>query len=259
MTDVSISRLAETPLSGSVPRFEIPGWRDRFGVVTGITARGAVGSEPFDLGLWTAESVGKVMTRWRAFRSAEAGFSGFAMAHQVHGSRVAWHERVNGWSILEGLDGHLTSTPGLMLLVTVADCIPIYLIDRNGHAVGLLHAGWRGTAAGILGRGVEGLAEATGSSPADIIMHCGVGICGSCYEVGAEVMEACGLLSRPPGPWHLDLRALLTDQAVKLGVGEVSVSSYCSAHDGASFFSHRRSGGSDGRMVAYIGLPVNAT
>src|SRR5262245_6354829 len=146
MTDVSISRLAETPLAGSVPRFEIPGWRDRFGVVAGITAKGAGGTELFDLGLSTEASVGKVMTRWRAFRSAEAGFSGFARAHQVHGSRVAWHERVNGWSILDGLDGHLTSTPGLMLLVTVADCIPIYLIDRKGHSVGLLHAGWRGTA-----------------------------------------------------------------------------------------------------------------
>jgi YfiH family protein len=256
MTDVSISRLAETPLSGPVPRFEIAGWRDRFGVVAGITARGT-GNEPFDLGLWTGESVGKVMTRWRAFRSAEAGFGGFAMSHQVHGSRVGWHEGINGWTILDGLDGHLTSTPGVMLLVTVADCIPIYLTDPKRRSIGLLHAGWRGTAAGVLGQGVEELAKATGSSPADIVMHCGVGICGSCYEVGAEVLEACGLPCRPPGPWHLDLRAVLTDQAVRLGVGEVSVSSYCSAHDGASFFSHRRSGGSDGRMVAYIGLPVN--
>jgi purine-nucleoside/S-methyl-5'-thioadenosine phosphorylase / adenosine deaminase len=259
MTDVSISRLAETPLSGSVPRFEIPGWRDRFGVVAGITARGAGGSEAFDLGLWTAESVCKVMTRWRAFRSAEAGFRGFAMAHQVHGSQVGWHEQVSGWTILEGLDGHLTRTPGLMLLVTVADCIPIYLIDRKRNAVGLLHAGWRGTAAGILRRGIDALVEVTGSPPADVVMHCGVGICASCYEVGTEVMEACRLPHHALGPWHLDLRAVLADQAVKLGVGEISVSSYCSAHDGASFFSHRRSGGTDGRMVAYIGLPVNAT
>ena len=78
--------VAEVPRPGEVPRYEIPGWRDRFGVVAGITARGAVEGPGFDLGLWTREPVADVMGRWRALRGAEPGFDAFVMAHQVHGS-----------------------------------------------------------------------------------------------------------------------------------------------------------------------------
>jgi hypothetical protein len=123
-----------------------------------------------------------------------------------------------------------------------------------GRAVALLHAGWRGTAGGILGRGVEQLRGRTGCSSPDIVMHCGVGICGPCYEVGPEVMQGCGAPTEGPGPWHLDLRERLSDQAQRLGLTQATTSGWCSAHDRASFYSHRASGGRDGRMVAYIGM-----
>jgi copper oxidase (laccase) domain-containing protein len=58
------------------------------------------------------------------------------------------------------------------------------------------------------------------------------------------------------GSAHADLRALLAGQAAALGLGAVSVSPWCSAHDRAHFFSHRASGGRDGRMIAYVGLPL---
>jgi len=248
------NRLTEAPLPGPVPRFEIPGWRERFGVIAGITGRGAAGSEDFDLGLWTAEPVGEVMGRWRAFRSVESGFDQFVMAHQVHGPEVRWHEAGLGWTILDGLDGHLTGAQGTMLMVTVADCIPIYLVDSRHRAIGLLHGGWRGTAGGILRRGVDLLGKAAGVTPAEIVMHCGVGICGECYEVGDEVMKACGAAADGPGPWHIDLRARLADQAAEVGVEQITSSTWCSAHDRSRFFSHRASRGSDGRMVAYLGI-----
>src|SRR5256885_12266873 len=66
----SVSAADEVPLPGPVPLWEVPGWRERFGVVAGITGRGSDLSEPFDLGLWTTQPVGKVMSRWRAFRAA---------------------------------------------------------------------------------------------------------------------------------------------------------------------------------------------
>jgi purine-nucleoside/S-methyl-5'-thioadenosine phosphorylase / adenosine deaminase len=251
--------LSEVPLPGPIPRFEIPAWRERFGVVAGITGRGVENNEPFDLGLWTEEPVGKVMGRWRTLRLAEPGFDGFVMAHQVHGAEVRWHHAAQGWTVLEGVDGHLTGTPGLMLLVTVADCIPVYLVDPTRRAVGLLHAGWRGIAAGILRHGIQLLEQVASSSPADLVIHCGVGICGECYEVGAEVMTGCGVASTGAGPWRLDLRARLAEQAQALGVGSISISSWCSGHDRSRFFSYRKSGGSDGRMVAYIGLPRTAS
>ena len=148
----------------------------------------------------------------------------------------------------------MTSARGVLLTVTVADCIPVYLVVP-GRGVALLHAGWRGTAGGILRAGLARLQEATGAAPGDVIMHCGVGICGPCYEVGSEVVTGCGLRAEGAGPWHLDLRAQLSAAAQALGVAGVTTSGWCSAHDRHSFYSHRASSGEDGRMVAYLGMP----
>jgi YfiH family protein len=246
--------LAEVPVPGPVPRFEVPEWRDRYGVVAGVTGRGEGEGRGFDLGLWTDAPVREVMMRWRAFRAAEPGFHATVLGNQVHKARVAWHGRGEGWIQLEGVDGHATGAGGILLTVTVADCIPVYLVDPVQRAIALLHSGWRGTAAGILKVGIETLVEAVGSSPADLIMHCGVGICGDCYEVGSEAMNGCGLPADGPGPWRLDLRAVLAEQGRALGIGQISTSQWCSSHDRRLFYSHRGSGGRDGRMVAYLGL-----
>jgi hypothetical protein len=236
-----------------VPRFEIPGWQERYGVVAGITGRGTEPGRGFDLGLWSDAPVGEVMSRWRAFRRQLPEFTAVALGNQVHGVEVMSLDAGRGWIQVEAVDGWITSVPGILLTVTVADCVPVYLVVP-GRGAALLHAGWRGTAGGIVGRGVEQLRGRTGCSVADIVMHCGVGICGSCYEVGSEVMLGCGTPAEGPGPWHLDLRERLRDQAGKLGLNQVTASGWCSAHDRASFYSHRASGGTDGRMVAYIGM-----
>jgi len=252
----SIPVLKEEPVVGPVPRFEIPGWRARFGVVAGITGRGDEAGRGFDLGLWTEAPVGEVMTRWRAFRRVEPGFSGVVLGNQVHGNKVLWHEGGEGWTQIDGVDGHATASTGLLLTVTVADCIPVYLVDPVRRAVSLLHSGWRGTAAGILGEGVRTLVEVAGTRPEQIIMHCGVGICGECYEVGSEVITGCGLAADGAGPWHVDLRDILTEQGRALGLKGISTSHWCSGHDRPRFYSHRASRGLDGRMVAYLGFPT---
>lgn len=197
------------------------------------------------------------MGRWAALRAAEPGFQCFVLGHQVHGSTVVRHVAGTGWILIEGVDGHITADAGVLLLVTVADCVPIYLV-APGRAVALLHAGWRGTAAGILERGVAEL-EGLGFSPASIVMHLGIGICGACYEVGSEVMSGCGVPSPGPGPWQLDLRRVLAERADRAGVGQVTMSPWCSAHDAPRFYSHRASSGTDGRMVAYIGMPAGTS
>jgi len=235
---------------GAVPRMELREWAERYGLVAGITTRG----HGFSLGLWSAESVGQVMTRWRAFRAAqEQSFPAVILSHQVHGTEVRWHDAPNdGWLILDGIDGHATGRRGVLLTVTVADCIPIYLAAPQKGAIALLHAGWRGTAAGILERGVGVLRRQAFVRAADIVMHCGVGICGSCYEVGSEV---AGVLmgATAKAPIQVDLRALLVRQAQDLGIGAVTVSPWCTAHDHDRFFSYRASHGGDGRQVAYLG------
>ena len=246
-------RVAERRAVGfPVPWFEIPDWRDRYGVVAGVTGRGDA-DDPFDLGLASAAPIGAVLDRWRALHRAFPEFQGTVLARQVHGATVLWHEARPGWTIFEGADGHATAGASLLLAVSLADCVPIFVVDPVSRAVALLHSGWRGTAAGILAAGIAELTR-RGSRAGDLIVHAGVGICGACYQVGAEVATACG--EPPPGadPVRLDLRRVIARQARAEGVGAVTVSSWCSAHDHGSFMSHRASGGRDGRMVALLGL-----
>jgi len=236
-----------------LPHSEVPGWSERFGVVAGITERGG-GPAPFDLGLAGDAPAGAVLGRWRAFQAA-TGAQSVVVSRQVHGSRVSWHQELPpGLSLQDGSDGHACRTPGLLLAVTVADCIPIYLVDPVARAIALLHAGWRGTAAGILAAGIECLKGRAGSRVAHVAMHLGPGICGTCYEVGAEVPTALGSAPEGAGPFRVDLREVLVEQAGRMGIRQISTSQLCSSELRNRFFSHRGSGGRDGRMVAYLGL-----
>ena len=231
----------------ALPRLELSEWAERHGLVAGITTR------PLSLGLWSEEPVGQVIGRWRAFGAAFGNrFPAVVLAHQVHGTAVQWHETLpGGWLILDGIDGHGTNEPGVLLTVTVADCIPVYLAVPHKGALALVHAGWRGTSGGILERAVALLKSRGFARSSDIVMHCGVGICGECYEVGSEVADRFGR----PDSTHLDLRGILAQQAQGLGIRDVSISPWCSAEERERFFSHRASRGRDGRMVAYLGRP----
>lgn len=249
------SELRETPIAGAIPRFEVPIWRQEYGVIAGITGRGAGSGRGFDLGLWSDQPVGEVMNRWLAFRREMGPFKAVVLGNQIHGVEVKQIDQGEGWIHVEQIDGWITATAGILLTVTIADCVPVYLV-APGQGVALLHAGWRGTAGGILRRGIEQVSSALGVSPSEIVMHCGVAICGDCYEVGSEVMTGCGAQASGPGPWHLDLRSRLVEQAGKLGLVQITTSSWCSAHDRSNFYSHRASAGTDGRMVAYIGIEV---
>ena len=236
-----------------VPRFELEEWRSTYGVVAGITGRAGA----FDLGLTSSDPMRIVMDRWITFLTCHnSGFSGVVVSIQPHGSAVGVHR--SGWqgvTVASGLDGHATDVPGVLIGVTVADCIPVYLLHPDTGAVAVLHAGWKGIVAGILERGVEALSELASAGVGELLMHCGVGICGTCYEVGPEVhQKVMGGVASIPGP--LDLRAVLTDQALALGLEHVTTSGWCSAHNDDRFYSHRVSGGSAGRMLAYIGRPV---
>ncbi|MBA3496797.1 MAG: polyphenol oxidase family protein [Gemmatimonadales bacterium] len=253
MTAESTAVVQESLLPEAPPRYELTDWL-RHGVVAGITGRGEATGRGFDLGLWSDAPVADTMARWRTFRRGFTGFDAVVLGNQVHGTVVDAVGAARGWVQLDGVDGWVTATPGILLTVTVADCIPVYLV-APGRGIALLHAGWRGTAGGILERGIARLVESAHASRDKIIMHCGVGICGPCYEVGREVMVGCGVDVTGAGPWHLDLRARLCASAARLGIGSVSVSRWCSAHDRASFYSHRASRGQDGRMAAYLGMP----
>ncbi|HEX5004790.1 MAG TPA: polyphenol oxidase family protein [Gemmatimonadales bacterium] len=252
MHHADLIREEEAP--GPVPHMVVPAWRARYGVVAGITTRGT-GSPAWDLGLTGTAPAGEVLGRWGEFRAAQPGFRLTVLGRQVHGTEVRWHEGGEGWLLLDGVDGHGTAAPGVLLTVTVADCTPVYLVDPVTRAAALLHAGWRGASSRILERGIRLLAGRAGAAVENIIMHCGISICDACYEVGSEVFEAFRLPAPPSGKGPIDVRAELVRQGRELGIGTISVSAWCSGHDADRFHSHRRSKGRDGRMVAYLGMP----
>jgi len=249
-----VAAVLETPVGdASVPRLELAEWATRFGAVAGITTR----QDGFSLGLWNDEPTEQVMTRWRAFRRAlQPGFPTIVLGHQVHGTELRWHEAVpRGWLQLDGVDAHVTQQRGVLLTVTVADCIPVYLAAPAHGLVALIHAGWRGVADNTLEHALGEITRTAKVRFRDIVMHCGVGICGNCYQVGSEVSER--LTGRPTtGNANVDLRSILAGRARTLGLSDITISAYCTAHHNERFFSHRKSAGKDGRLVAYLGMPL---
>lgn len=207
------------------------------------------------MGCFGATPVREATARWNALRES-SGCPRAVHARQVHGAAVDVHEAADaGLFIGEGRDGHFTARAGVLLTVSVADCVPVFLVDPARRAVALVHAGWRGVAAGILAAGVAEFAR-TGSDPADLLVHLGPAICGDCYEVGPEVFAALGL-DAPPGPAPLDLRAALAARAVAAGVTaeRITASAHCTRCQRTGprrFHSHRA--GDPERQIAFLGV-----
>ena len=193
------------------------------------------------------------MARWRSLIGA-TGMQGAAHSRQAHGRLVQTHAVAPiGLLYSDGFDGHATAAPGVALTVSVADCIPVFLVDDDARAIALLHAGWRGVAGNILEVGLAALAGLAGTRPERVWLHAGPAICGACYEVGPEVHEALGL-GRPSTNANVDVRAALVRQAVAAGVEpeRISVSAHCTKCGPGRFFSHRA--GSTGRQMGVLGL-----
>lgn len=201
-----------------------------------------------DLGLFGAAPVGAVLGRWRALRE-ELRMPRAVHSEQVHGAGITEHmERLPGLFVSHGRDGHVTGYPGILLTVSLADCVAISLVDPELQRVALLHAGWRGTAAGIVESGLDAL----GGDIGRIHAHLGPAICGGCYEVGPEVHRALGL-EPPETNTPVDLRAVQARRLVEAGVSpdRVTVSTHCTRHDDG-FFSHRA--GDVGRQLGVVGV-----
>ncbi len=242
--------LTETEIRDSgIPRYELLEWRNQFGLVAGVTAKG----EGLDFKL-DAEAA-TLRERWTDLKHGLGGqFQSVVIGRQEHTANVIVHrERSRPWTLIPGIDGHLTRLKGTLLLATVADCVPVYLAHPYSGTIALLHAGWRGIAAGILEIGLAEFLKLAQAPPGECVMHCGVSICGECYEVGPEVLSALGLAATAGR--NVDLRSLIAERAVELGVRAVTLSTWCTAHYGNRFYSHRAQGPRAGRMLAYLGVP----
>ena len=214
-----------------------------FGIDAFTTGR-AAGS----FGTESAEPVRDVMARWRALRASFGGVTRLATAAQVHGRDVLVHGgEWRGWLRGDSADGHLSATPATAMAVTIADCVPVFIAHPSG-AGGVLHSGWRGTAARITDIAIARL-ESIGLPARELHVHCGPAICGRCYEVSGDV--AARLTGRDPGhPSLVDLRALIATHATAQGVRDVTISPLCTRCDNDRFYSHRA--GDAGRQLGVL-------
>ncbi len=184
----------------------------------------------------------------------------FVSPHQVHGSRVVRVSRSDRSTVIPEADGLITDDPGVPLLLRFADCTPILVYDPAHRAVGLGHAGWRGTVLRIAENLVWEMVREFGSVPAEMVGAVGPSIGPCCYQVGPEVVasveESLGpeFLSRrePDGHAHFDLWEANRRQLLDAGVGKVEVAAVCTSCHMDEFFSHRGSGGRTGRFGAVM-------
>jgi hypothetical protein len=218
-----------------------------FGIRAFTTTRAAG-----DYGLGDADPDPAALARWQALHLELAPSAPrLASARQVHGTNILEHgQGWEGWLRVEGADGHLSRADGIACAVTIADCVPVF-IGHPAGAVGLLHAGWRGTAAKIVSKGIARLAG-FGLDPADLGVHLGPSICGRCYEVSPGVFEQLTGWTTIRNR-NVDLRALLAEQAKDAGVRRITASAYCTRHDNDRFFSHRA--GDRERQISVIVSP----
>jgi polyphenol oxidase len=257
-TLAAVQRVEEKLAGGPVPLYQHPDWVERFPwLLQGTTGRGDDGS--FDLGLGGSQPVGTVLNRWRLLLEA-LEVPAAAHSRQVHGAELHLHRQppVPGLLVMDRVDGQATSVPGLLMSVSVADCVPLFLVAPRRRVAALLHAGWRGVAAGILEDGMQLLQREFGAAARELWLHCGPSICERCYEVGPEVHRQLRPLSRPPAAARaIDLRGVLLERAFQRGIRleHCSISRHCTRCGGGglrAFFSHRA--GETGRQMALLGI-----
>jgi YfiH family protein len=157
----------------------------------------------------------------------------------------------------------LTRDPAVTLAMTFADCVPVWLYAPDLPAVGLVHAGWRGTALGVVQAACAGLAAA-GAAPERLYAAIGPAIGGCCYQVGEEVAARLrslpdadgGIRSEGDGHYRVDLPWLNRAQLRAVGVPERHLASValCTACHPGWFFSHRGGAGRTGRMGGFLCL-----
>ncbi len=242
----------EVVVSSELPLRQAAGLGRRADVVHGFTTRVGENGVRLDLGLAATDHLWSTVARHLGVDGAET-----ARLRQVHGADV--FEVQQGGVAGDG-DALWTTTPGLVLAVRTADCVPVLLAAGEPCvAVGAAHAGWRGLAAGVLPALVGALRGRVG----EVSLHAAIGpaICGRCYEVGPEVVAGISAQGVPesvfvrtitnaPRPF-VDVRAAAVFQLQQLGVVTVECATDCTAED-PLLWSHRRDGASRGSLAGVI-------
>jgi len=189
---------------------------------------------------------------------------------QVHENRVvhATAKHRNGGDSypveMQAVDGLIANTNDVALVTMHADCVPLFFLDPVRKAVGMTHAGWRGTMKDIAGETVRRMQATFGSGARDLLVGIGPSIGRCCFEVGTEVTTelmqtmpfAEGCIQAGKGKPHVDLQGLNEALLLRAGVcqANIEVAGLCTKCRADLFYSHRRDGAARGSMAAFIQL-----
>ena len=165
------------------------------------------------------------------------------------------------------IDGLITNVPGICLVTTYADCVPLYFLDPVKKVIALSHSGWRGTVGKIGKKTVELMHDNFGSDPADILAAVGPSVCQDCYEVSADVIDRFKevfdrsawdelFYEKPDGKYQLDLWKANEKIFLEVGIREdhIAVTNVCTHCNSGILYSHRAMGDKRGNLCAFLAL-----
>ena len=263
---------------GNLNVLTLPKWQAA-GIDLGFSSRvGGVSQVPYDslnLGLHVGDDPTAVLeNRKRWLYQGEVPWSRVVVGEQVHGTNVLWVDENDAGRGIRELETAIPAVDGLLtrsnvgLMAFFADCVPLFFYFPDIQAVGIAHAGWKGTAHKIGLEVLESL-EKAGGRPENAWVAIGPSIGPCCYVVDESVAvefranfgETPFLLRREDGHYLLDLweanRATLLARGVH--PENIDVAETCTAHNPEGFFSHRRDGARTGRMAGWIQLVVRGS
>ncbi len=185
--------------------------------------------------------------------------------NQVHGCHV-WKPPAEPVRPVDAprADAVVSARPAQLLMVRVADCVPLLISSPDGRVVSAVHAGWRGVIAGVIGQAIDSVCSLSGENASRLMVAVGPCISVEHFEVGPEVVEVfeaegLGDAVCERGDWvkpHIDLPAAVTEKLKRAGVDldRTDISSQCTYANTTDFFSHRRDQGRTGRQAALIAV-----
>jgi len=258
----------------------------------------AYGGKSLNLGFTAKDTLDAVERNRAAFLTKLGAMKGksswpLITLKQVHSAVIYRVDRIPEHHLVG--DGLITNTPGLLLGIQTADCLPVLLVDPVCRAVGAFHAGWRGTLARIVEKGAGEMRRWFGTDARDLHAAIGPGIHSCCYQVGEEVRQQFEaqfryagdlfrevkeedqvknkypllfLTARPPGheppdfgrKIFLDLVEANRRQLLDLGVRKKNIfaSDLCTSCRSDLLFSHRKEKGVTGRLMGVVGITSNS-
>lgn len=234
-----------------------------------FTRKGGVSQQPFDslnVGGTVGDDLDAVhINHERMYDALQLNRAKACTAWLVHGNDVVVVDgAVEGRKWIAKADAMITDKLDIPLVMRYADCTPIMFYDPTKQVIGIAHAGWRGTVAGVASATVRAMQDSYSCTPLDIQVGIGPAIGPECYQVGEEVVEAVrdafgvvdDLIQRNPadGTAYFNLWEANRRDLQNAGVEQIEVAEICTASNLQEFYSHRAEKGRTGRFGAIISL-----